>query len=212
MSENEKFLKHTAVDINPFNNLKTPKNIEAIDQGFRNKYIIPIYMNLLGMNQYKRKLKRKAKNVVNDINEEIVSRMLGDFNWRTRSTGAFFSAIKGYSEFQGSIGNLLLKSEVTYAGESYCLTLAEFNNSKSIYFLNEYLDYYLTKPDLWFDQNHAMGALAYLDKLNGTDELDKHLGSWNKFVSNKPNWELGESIEWFEKNLSCLKEIKKHVS
>ncbi len=218
MNENEKqkLINHiagqTIVHKNPFDHLETPKNHKQIDQNFRNKFIIPIYMNLLGISQYEEKLKTETEKIIHKVDKNVVSQMLGDFNWRTRSTGAFFSAIKDYVDFQDSIGILLLKSEVTYAGESYCLAMAEFNNTKSIKLLNEYLDYYLTKPELWFDQDQAIGAIAYLDKVNKTNELEKHKSKWTEFVVNKPNWDLNKSIEWFEKNLNCLKEIKKYVS
>ena len=202
----------TVVHENPFDSLETPKNIEPINKEFLNKFIIPIYMNLLGMSQYEENLKAETKKIINEINEDSISIMFGDFNWRTRSSGAFFTAIKNYTEFQDTIGNLLLKSEVCYAGEIYCLALAEMNNKKSVEYLNKYLDYYLTKQELWFDQNQAIGALCYLDKVNNTNELEKHLKNWNKFSSNKPNWTIEESIEIFERNLNCIKEIKKFVS
>ncbi len=218
MNENDKKILtnhiagQTVVHSNPFDVLKTPKNDELVNKDFLKKFVIPIYMNLLGLSQYEDNLKIETKKIIQELNTEHISIMFGDFNWRTRSTGAFFSALKDFKEFQDIIGNLLLKSEVCYAGEIYCLALAEFNTSKSVDYLNKYLDYYLTRSDLWFDQNNAIGALAYLDKVNNTNELEKHKANWFNFTKNKPNWELKESIEFFEKNLNCLKEIKKYVS
>ena len=65
---------------------------------------------------------------------------------------------------------------------------------------------------MWFDQGDAMGAIAYLDKMNGTEELNKHLDKWTDFVSDKDNWNLERSIEHFEKNVNALKEIKIYTS
>lgn len=35
---------------------------------------------------------------------KVVLKLLGDFNWRTRQTGAYFAAIQGYSEIIDIIG------------------------------------------------------------------------------------------------------------
>lgn len=202
----------TVVHNGPFDSLTTPQNKEDLDQDFIDKFVVPFYMNLGGLGNRKDKLKDEIKEVLPVVTSETVASLLGDFNWRTRSVGAFFAALKNVTEFQDQIGRLLLKSEVCYAGTSYCLTLAEFNNQKSVDYLNQYLDYYLTKKDLWFDQGDAMGAIAYLDKRNGTNELKLHLDNWNDFVSNKDNWDLERSIDHFEKKLRALKEVKKYVS
>lgn len=197
----------TVTHKSPFDSLPTPKNDQPIDQEIRNRFVIPIYMSLLGLNQYQQKLEDETAQIIDQVDEKLVAKLLGDFNWRTRSVGAYFSAIKSYTGFQTDIGNHLLKSEVCSAGETYCLALTVFNNQISIDYLNKYLDYYLTQKQLYFDQGQAIGALAYLDKTNGTNEMDKHLSKWNEFVVDKPNWGIEHSIEWFEKNVNVLKEI-----
>jgi hypothetical protein len=52
---------------------------------------------------------------------------LAGYALRMRIVGAWFSAIKQYTEFEQAIGNLLLRSDVCYAGRGYCLALASFN-------------------------------------------------------------------------------------
>lgn len=183
-----------------------------MDETFIKKFAQPFYLKLGINGNRKGDFLGNVKAILPEVNVEVVAKLLGEFNWRTRKVGAFFAAIKNMTEFQEALGNLLLKSEVGGAGKSYCLALAEFNNQKSIDFLNQYLNYYLTQKDLWFDQGDAMGALAYLDSQNGTEELKKHLESWNEFVSNKPNWDLERSIENFECNMKVWKEIKELVS
>ena len=192
----------------PFDDLITSENQEDLDRDFINKFVIPFYMNFGVLEHRKDELKEQLKAVFNEINADVVAQLLGDFNWRTRSVGAFFAALKDLTEFQDQIGRLLLKSEVCYAGKSYCLALTEYNNQKSIDYLNQYLGYYLTQKNLWFDQSDAMGAIAYLDKQNGTNELKQHLEKWTDFVSNKRTWDLDESIDHFAKNITALKELK----
>lgn len=195
----------------PFSDLTTPENKEDLSHNFLKKFVAPFYMNLKRLESRNDELENHIKKILPEINSDTVDKLLGDFNWRTRSVGAFFAALKNLTDFHDRIGKLMLKSEVSYAGTTYCLTLSEFNNQKSIDYLNQYLDYYLTQKDLWFDQSYAMGALAYLDNVNGTKELNKHLEKWRDFVSNKNNWDLEKSIEHFEKNMNGLKEIKKYA-
>lgn len=192
----------------PFDHLTTPNNQKVLDQDFIEKFVQPFYMNLFRLGYGKNEIKGQVKAILPEISSDVVEKLLGDFNWRTRSVGAFFAALKGLTDFQDQIGRLLLKSEVCYAGASYCLALTEFNNQKSIEYLSQYLDYYLSQKDLWFDQGEAMGAIAYLDRQNGTNRLKKHLDKWTAFVSNKDRWDLQESIDLFEANMSALKEIK----
>ncbi|MBF9253235.1 hypothetical protein I2I11_08025, partial [Pontibacter sp. 172403-2] len=195
----------TVVHKGVFNSLESPKNEKALEKEFIQKFLFPIYNNLSPIRIYIELLKKELEIIFDDIDAWVVNSLLGDFNWRTRSVGAFFSTIKNLKEFEDTIGVLLLKSEVTYAGKLYCLTLAEFNDQKSLNYLNQYLDYYLTQKDLWFEQNHAMAALAYLDKQNASEELEKHLSNWTNFVSNKNSWDLNESIVSFEKEMKALR-------
>lgn len=192
----------------PFDDLITPSNQEALDRDFNVKFTVPFYMNLGGYGYERNRLYEQLSAILPDITSEVVAKLLGDANWRSRSVGAFYAALLNMTGFQEQIGSLLLKSEVCYAGTSYCRTLAEFNDQRSIDYLNQYLDYYLTKKDLWFDQGDAMGALAHLDKQNESNELSKHLEKWAEFVSNKSQWDLDSSITLFEEKMIDMKEMK----
>lgn len=91
---------------------------------------------------------KKFADTANEIDKNIVLNLLIDFNWRTRITGAFFSAINKYQEFEDIIGRHLLKSEVCYSGSGYCLALATFSTENAKGYLVKYLDYYLDRKDL----------------------------------------------------------------
>jgi hypothetical protein len=196
----------------PFNDLTTFLNQDNLEKDFIDTFVIPYYMDIRKLGSQKNRLKNSIKAILPHINSKVVEKLLGDSNWRSRSVGSFLATLGNMMNYQEQIGRLLLKSEVTYAGTSYCLALAEFNNQESIDYLKQYLDYYLVQEDLWFDQGDAMGALAFLDKQNGTNNLEKYLKRWNDFVLNKPNWDLHKSIENFEKSLDELKEIKIYFS
>ena len=158
-----------------FKNLVAYSNEADLTQDFLEEWTIPFYMDL------KRKDEdwiQKISDLYHGISDEIILYNLGDFNWRTRQTGAFFSSVKKKLEFIDIIGIHLLKSEVCIAGSEYAVTLAFFNNPKSVNYLTEYLDYYLEKPELQFDQGAVITAIKFLDKVNETSLIERYLKRW----------------------------------
>lgn len=187
-----------------FHDLKSYQNETEIDQAFRNKWINPFYM----------RLRRPNADILNrfiglkpEITDDIILKNLGDFNWRSRSTGAFFAAIKRKTEFTDIIGIHLLKSEVCYAGAIYARVLAFFNTEKGNAYLYQYLDYYLKQPQLYFDQHTVMVAVKYLDKINETNYLENYIEDWKTFIQNKPNWNKEIIIDRFEEKIDIFKTI-----
>lgn len=166
-----------------FSHLKTYKNDSELNQDFINKWVIPVYMKIRNIsdNSWVDYLKQYK----DDITEEVTLKLLGDFNWRTRTVGTYLSALKNYKNQIDIIGTHLLKSEVCYAGDLYAMVLAYYNTPKTIEYLNTYLDYYLQKPELYFDQESVLEAIAYLDMVNNTNNLSKHLKQWNTMLENR---------------------------
>jgi Family of unknown function (DUF6000) len=161
---------------NPFDNLEVYKNSSALDKEFLDKFVIPYYMNIPAKGRDKKGIGDLGK-VKTEFTADIVKKLLGDFNWRTRQTGAYFAAINEYREFEEIIGLHLLKSEMCYAGTIYALTLGTFNTTAGQEFLFKYLDHYLTTVDLFFDQKEVITTVKYLDEINGTNNFDKYLES-----------------------------------
>lgn len=188
----------------PFSGLEVFENNEPISQEFINKYISPFYLTDRSTEEFR----EKCRNVVDSVDEDIVIKLLGDFNWRSRSVGAYFAALLDMKVFEGNIGNLLLRSDVCYAGSDYCLALASFSSPEAVEYLNQYLEYYLNQHDLWFDQNSAMGALSYIGSKNKTDLVSLHLPAWNEFIANKPNWDLLATTARFAEQMSYLDKLK----
>ena len=112
-----------------FNELPVYKYEVEIDQVFIEKWVKPFYFNL---NRNTEEWIFKMIDLKPEITDEVILINLGDFNWRTRSTGAYFAALKGEKKFTEIIGNHLLKSEVCFAGSQYAVTLASFNTKQSI--------------------------------------------------------------------------------
>lgn len=186
---------------NPFENIVVPRNKGELDEEFIEKWVVPFYMTSLSDidDQTLNTFVAAAK----EINVEVVKKLLSEFDWRPRITAAFFCAVNKYDEVIDIIGSHLLKSEVCYAGYGYCLALASLGGDRAKSYLMTYLDYYLDRIDLWFDQVVAYCALEYLD--NG--EALKRLEKWNSFVANKPYWSLDRSREHFKKSMLMLDRI-----
>ncbi|MBD8019106.1 DUF6000 family protein [Kaistella pullorum] len=196
----------------PFDDLKSFKNDFELSRDFLDKWVIPFFMNIGHFSGHlDTKWIDSLKRIKCEITPEIIEQNLGDFNWRTRQTGAYFSALTNQTQFIDIIGTHLLKSEVSYAGGAYCEVFASFNLPKCIDYLNLYLDYYLTKPDLWFDQKDAMEAIMYLDKINSTNNIDRHRSNWIQFIKNKPNWPEEITTDNLEKRLQVIETVKKYA-
>lgn len=116
-----------------------------------------------------------------DISRELCLLLLGDFNWRTRLVGAYFAAVQGYDDLIDVIGTHFIKSEVCCVGHVYALVLAFFDTPQSRRYLDLYLDYYLTRSDLYFDQQHAIEAALYLDRRTGSNASARYAGAWRQF-------------------------------
>jgi hypothetical protein len=180
----------------PYEDFISYVNETEISQTYREEWVIPFYFEL---NNQSDEWVEKMIQLKPQINEQIILQNLGDFDWRTRSTGSYFAGITKAVHLEKIIGTHLLKSEVCYAGSNYTTTLALFNTEHSVYCFNLYLKYYLTKPELYFDQGSVMTALKYLDELNNTNHTEKHLKNWEDLIS----WRIQKQI----KDLNNLKQM-----
>jgi hypothetical protein len=187
---------------NQFEDIEVPRNEEEFTKEFVGRWVLPFYMNSLS-NSDDTTIKAFA-DTAKEIDKSIVLKLLSDFDWRTRITGALFSAINNYQEFEDIIGRHLLKSEVCYAGSGYCLALATFGTDNAKKYLVAYLAYYLDRKDLWFDQADAFCALEYLD-INAASKL---MDKWNSFVADKEYWSLEMSRAHLSKCMLTLDKIR----
>lgn len=191
-----------------FEELPAYRNAHELSQDFIDTWVVPFYMSIGDTHE---SWKNQLIQANEKITKEIIVKLLGDLDWRSRQTGAFFAAINNFKDLTDIIGIHLLKSEVCYAGEVYAYTFASFNTDKSIDYLDRYLSYYLLQPDLWFDQGEAMEALTYLDKINNTNLVSKHLDNWIKFIANKPNWSKKITTEKIESQLALIREVQQKL-
>ncbi len=185
----------------PFMDLAIPAPAVELSDAILQRFVIPFY-HYLPDNTVA--VVDPLQGIVLDLTPQLIQTLLAHFNWRSRLTGAIFAALCNTVEFQGDIGHLLLRSEVCYAASGYCVALARFNTPLTVQYLRTYLDYYLQRPDLWFDQADAMAALAYLDTVNRTSYSSAFQPLWNTFVGDKPTWNLDHSQRRFGATMDNL--------
>ncbi|WNI30234.1 DUF6000 family protein [Streptomyces sp. ITFR-6] len=109
--------------------------------------------------------------------------------WRERRTAAWLIAVSCRTEFRERLGELLLDSEVCCAGLAYSVALARFGTPRDAELLAAYLDRYLRRPDLGYDQIVAMGALVFTGLNLGDDYAARFLapgGLWHEWLREAP--------------------------
>lgn len=189
----------------PYADLAVPVSREDLSRDFVVKWIKPFYMtDLVTEGKEFQEAFLKVKEEIDDV---LITQLLSEFNWRTRTVGAYFAALKNATRYCDHIGRLLLRSDVCYAGTAYALALARFNTENALAYLQRYLDHYLTRPDLFFDQGDVMGALAYLDAKNNTNIMTSYSDQWNRFIENKQNWNLDRYIDRFAAQIQSIMRV-----
>jgi hypothetical protein len=210
-SDEEAIRRHvrgaTVVHQSPFSSIEVPQIKDLLSTEEIEKWVVPFYRVSFANRSADFMLALKA--IYQEITLEIVNRLFSDYNWRPRITAAFFASLKRYESLEEHIGKLLLRSDLCFAGKQYCVALAEFNTLNGIRYLTEYLDYYLTRPDLDYDQGDAMAAIAYLDEKNKTDLLTSYKPLLESYAQNKPYMpELNKCIERFKRAMDSLHQCR----
>ncbi|MFG2592024.1 DUF6000 family protein [Streptomyces sp. NPDC048438] len=118
------------------------------------------------------------------ITDAELEAILG-YEWRSRFTAAWLIGVGRRATFRERIGGLLLASEFCFSGGAYCFALARFGTNADAEILASYLDHYLPRTSLRYDQPAALGALLRLDAHLGTQHADRFTepdGLWDRWV------------------------------
>ncbi|WP_369146293.1 DUF6000 family protein [Streptomyces sp. R44] len=123
------------------------------------------------------------------VTDEELDALLA-YEWRSRFTAAWLIGVDRRARFRARLGELLLASEVCFAGAAYCFALARFGTRADAEVLVAYLDRYLPRTDLRYDQPEALGALLRLDAGLGTSYAGRFVppgGLWDTWVGALPS-------------------------
>ncbi|WP_242911518.1 DUF6000 family protein [Actinomadura terrae] len=111
------------------------------------------------------------------VSDEDLETLL-ELDWRSRITAGWLIALDRRTQFRDALGELLLASELAFAGIGYCIALVRFAQPEDADILAAYLDRYLRRSDCYYDQDAALGGLLHLDAELGTARADRFLDLW----------------------------------
>ncbi|MEV0382811.1 DUF6000 family protein [Nonomuraea sp. NPDC050643] len=103
-------------------------------------------------------------------------RVLLDSEWRARLTAAWLIGMDRRTQHREQLGELLLESELVYAGQGYCFALARFGERRDAEILTAYLHRWLPETNCRYNQDTAMGALLHLDEVHSAERAARFLG------------------------------------
>ncbi|MFF2008317.1 DUF6000 family protein [Streptomyces sp. NPDC058195] len=110
--------------------------------------------------------------------------ILLESEWRSRLTAAWLIGFDLREHFRDVLGDLLLASQLCFAGQGYCFALARFGTDEDAQHLAVYLDRYLRRPDCPYDQRWAISALLRIDSRTGSEHAARFLhpgGLWDQW-------------------------------
>lgn len=193
----------------PFEDVVVPGSTTPLDARLRDRWVKPLYMAVphdLGT------VTPLIRAQFGEINADLIRALLAEFNWRPRIVGGFLVALDPRVDFEELVGKLLLRSDVCYAGGSYCLALARLNTPRALDFLQTYLRYYLTRTDLYFDQAAALAAVRHLDQVNGTSHCGEFDQLWSDFIRDNPHWDLDGTCARFNAAMRGIGDLRTSCS
>lgn len=132
----------------------------------RERYVRPYYLHLLHGNfsaRGERALFLDLTAAAAAIDDADLDLLFSTREWRGRMTAAWMVGLARRDRFLPRIGELLLASEVCYAGQGHCAALALLGGPEAERLLDAYLREYLPIGDRYYDQEWAIGALAFLN-------------------------------------------------
>lgn len=158
----------------------------------RDSFVRPFYLSLLG-GRFTRTDARGGEGFAKRIEEaacaisdDQIERLLGQEEWRGRLAAAWFVGLSKRSKFVRRIADLLISSEVTYAGQGYCIALGLIGNDECVDGLRSYLAKFLPLNGRFYDQDWALGALALITGSPPEEFLDPALWVFDQNLSMKP--------------------------
>jgi len=170
----------------------------------RDTFVRPFYLRLLHANFVHRNdgdsLRQAIANAACMISDEEIELLLTEREWRGRLCAAWFIGLNKRISFVPSIGDLLLASEMVYAGQGYCVALGLIGSEECARLLRSYLDTYLPLNGRDYDQTWAIGALAHVEGVPPQQYLEPALWQISGYFIDP-----AEGIEDFSEVVSYLR-------
>ncbi|MFI6921951.1 DUF6000 family protein [Nonomuraea spiralis] len=151
------------------------------------RYLDLLHGNFLALPHWKRAEFLRALGCdarqITDVELEIMLAPGELAGWRERLTAAWLIGLDRRTRFRDVLADLLLESDLVYAGQGYSFALTRFGQSQDADILTAYLERYLPQRDCHYDQDWVLGGLIHLDEALGTDRTGGFLipgGLWSR--------------------------------
>ena len=158
------------------------------------RLVAPFYMDVLHGNlvalassasrqdEIVREMRAVASEATFDVAVHLWSR-----GWREALMASWWAAVWRWPGLPGQVEPLLIPSRSSYEGQAHCLALAQDRSPGARSVLMRYLDMYLPRPDLHYDQPWAMAALQLACADAAEPVPGQHLQAWEQWRSASTN-------------------------
>lgn len=172
-----------------------PELLDVID-----RYVVPAtqgfgrYLHLLHGNfarddeSERNPFLQSMRAAAREITDEELEILL-ESEWRSRLTASWLIGFDRRDHFRDILGDLLLASQLCFAGQGYSFALARFGTDEDAQHLTVYLDRYLRHPECQYDQHWAISALLHIDSLTGNEHATQFLAPgalWDQWNEAQP--------------------------
>jgi hypothetical protein len=173
----------------------------VVDQ-IERRVVAPFYLDVLHGNlvalapsaslqdQIVRQMRVVAAEVTLDTAVYLWSR-----GWRQALMASWWAAVWQWPETVDQVEPLLLPSRYSFEGQAHCLALTRVRSPRARAVLMRYLDEYMPRPDLDYDQPWAMAALT-LASTDAAEPVPGHyLEAWRQWTSGRRPAGLDELVD-----------------
>jgi hypothetical protein len=127
--------------------------------------------------------------------------------WRQSLMASWWAAVWRWPEVVGQVEPLLIPSRSCFEGQAHCLALAQVNSRRSRAVLVRYLDEYLPRPDLRYDQSWAMAALTVACAGAGEPVPSRCEAAWRQWSRATSHTDLGACADTVRQMLACADSV-----
>ena len=114
--------------------------------------------------------------------------------WREALMASWWAAVWQWPQTVGQVEPLLIPSRSSFEGQAHCLALTQVRSARSRAVLMRYLDEYLPRPDLDYDQPWAMAALQLACADAAEPVAGRYLEAWQEWRSRNQRADLDELV------------------
>jgi hypothetical protein len=138
------------------------------------RFVAPFYLdvlhgNLTGLGAPEQTTLRDGmRSVAADISLDVAQALWAVEEWRCNIMASWWATVWGWPEAVTEVERLLIPSRLTYSGQGHCVALAGLSTPEAGRVLVIYLDTYLPRADLVYNQGWAMSALSIVDEALGS--------------------------------------------